>query len=890
MATVIQQRIDTPGNWTAANPILAQGEMGVELITGQWKIGNGYDDWTTLPYGTGPEGPASTEPGPAGPAGADGAIGPEGPEGPAGPVGEASTEVGPEGPAGPEGPQGPVGGDSNVPGPEGPEGPAGPEGPQGPVGGDSTVVGPEGPEGVPGPIGPASTEPGPEGPIGPEGPEGPAGPQGDDSQVAGPQGNPGIQGPKGDDSDVPGPTGDPGATGPEGPEGPEGPAGPASTEPGPEGPAGADGTQWFSGSGTPSAGTGDTGDYYLDGATGNVWIKLGGGWTPSGENLQGADGTNGNNGTNGTNGTNGVDGAEGPEGPAGANGSGDWSDIFPSLKGKPDNWPIVLEATGQSNLTGRSADGVSLYAGTVTNNNIFDFRLDTVGTNGLQDVSDSASFAVATVDYVSNYPSYPGNGLAWTGMVGTTDGTNQPSPFDAPNYTNNIVWSCADAIQKATGRDVYMIITHYNGSPISRWADGQTMDVLRSTRVNEALTELRLTYPDIDVSASLWVQGGTNRETDPEVYAADWLAVRDLAEADWAPKRLRTLLPAMPSTSNVQGDDSEGYSAIHDAVLSATGPEVSAVNCTGLVAVDSLHFDNEGLATLGYFSSQSLLQRIPTKGNYRQARSLLWDSGTSDVIKLGDKKATITATDSSFAISAAQDDSEQAISLFADTMGDIALAAPDLTLRAPTSHADAVLSPNGGNIIVTPGDAALNQNGDGGNLMLNGGAGSGTGSDGFVFATNSVYASSLMYANTTRVAGSNNTYAPVVQGWLGGAGATENGFNLNIDSGYIPQSLYAGRYKITFTGSWSLVINGGTTTTGTAALSLWAAQDGFGLTRIFHDFGSGSTLANFSMQTTAYLDPAVAGGVLNITANGLHNSKYVLIRECMLIIEYLGAV
>lgn len=53
MATLnirIQLRNDTAENWTAQNPILLKGEMGVEIDTGKTKIGNGTDDWKTLKY------------------------------------------------------------------------------------------------------------------------------------------------------------------------------------------------------------------------------------------------------------------------------------------------------------------------------------------------------------------------------------------------------------------------------------------------------------------------------------------------------------------------------------------------------------------------------------------------------------------------------------------------------------------------------------------------------------------------------------------------------------------------------------------------------------------------------------------------------------------------
>ncbi len=51
----IQQRRDTAANWTAANPVLANGEFGYETDTGKLKVGDGATAWNALPYfaGTG---------------------------------------------------------------------------------------------------------------------------------------------------------------------------------------------------------------------------------------------------------------------------------------------------------------------------------------------------------------------------------------------------------------------------------------------------------------------------------------------------------------------------------------------------------------------------------------------------------------------------------------------------------------------------------------------------------------------------------------------------------------------------------------------------------------------------------------------------------------------
>ena len=51
MSVQVQLRRGTAAQWNLANPILAQGEMAVELDTNQFKIGNGIDTWSDLPYG-----------------------------------------------------------------------------------------------------------------------------------------------------------------------------------------------------------------------------------------------------------------------------------------------------------------------------------------------------------------------------------------------------------------------------------------------------------------------------------------------------------------------------------------------------------------------------------------------------------------------------------------------------------------------------------------------------------------------------------------------------------------------------------------------------------------------------------------------------------------------
>ena len=130
----LQLRRGTAAEWFSSNPILADGEMGLETDTRYFNMGNGVLHWNDLPYGgligglgpTGPSGPQGT----TGPTGPDGITGATGIQGETGPTGLQGTT----GPTGPEGPSGATG----IQGETGPTGPTG----------DSGVTGATGPEGA----------------------------------------------------------------------------------------------------------------------------------------------------------------------------------------------------------------------------------------------------------------------------------------------------------------------------------------------------------------------------------------------------------------------------------------------------------------------------------------------------------------------------------------------------------------------------------------------------------------------------------------------------------------------------------------------------------------------------------------------------------------------
>ena len=53
MPVRIQHRRGTAAEWTAADTVLAEGELAVEIDTGKYKIGDGATAWTSLLYSSG---------------------------------------------------------------------------------------------------------------------------------------------------------------------------------------------------------------------------------------------------------------------------------------------------------------------------------------------------------------------------------------------------------------------------------------------------------------------------------------------------------------------------------------------------------------------------------------------------------------------------------------------------------------------------------------------------------------------------------------------------------------------------------------------------------------------------------------------------------------------
>ena len=50
MAVIMQQKRATAARWAEVNPVLADGQIGVEKDTNRSKTGDGITEWSDLPY------------------------------------------------------------------------------------------------------------------------------------------------------------------------------------------------------------------------------------------------------------------------------------------------------------------------------------------------------------------------------------------------------------------------------------------------------------------------------------------------------------------------------------------------------------------------------------------------------------------------------------------------------------------------------------------------------------------------------------------------------------------------------------------------------------------------------------------------------------------------
>lgn len=273
MATQIQVRRDLSSNWNSVNPILAQGEMGLETDTNKFKFGNGTDTWSLLAYAsTGGGSGTSGSSGSSGTSGVNGTNGTNGLDGSSGTSGVNGTS----GESGTSGTSG-VNGNNGLDGSSGTSGSNGTSGVDGLNGNDGTS-GSSGTSGIDGAAGADGTN-GIDGNDGTDGTSGTSGTSGS----SGLDGAPGANGADGYNG-VDGSSGTSGTSGVDGAAGADGTNGIDGND-GMDGSSGTSGTSGVSGSagtsGTSPGGTSDFGFCYAASTAGynattanNTWTKI----------------------------------------------------------------------------------------------------------------------------------------------------------------------------------------------------------------------------------------------------------------------------------------------------------------------------------------------------------------------------------------------------------------------------------------------------------------------------------------------------------------------------------------------------------------------------------------------------------------------------------------
>jgi hypothetical protein len=208
-----------------------------------------------------------------------------------------------------------------------------------------------------------------------------------------------------------------------------------------------------------------------------------------------------------------------------------YNNMWWRILNKPDDQPIFIVFTGQSNCEGTYKPQAGPY---VQNNNVFDWQSPSAATfsQGTFSFVQADPNRVTPAIYLSTRST-----TAVTGMIGRGDNALLG---DLTYGSGNIGWSCCDLLQKITGRDVYMLTTHWTGQAITRWADGAECEAELNSQLTDAsgalaaLSGFSITAPD----AVIWMQGESDLYSGrtADEYAADWMAFKTLAESKWAQK------------------------------------------------------------------------------------------------------------------------------------------------------------------------------------------------------------------------------------------------------------------------------------------------------------------------------------------------------------------
>lgn len=181
----------------------------------------------------------------------------------------------------------------------------------------------------------------------------------------------------------------------------------------------------------------------------------------------------------------------------------------------------------------------------------------------------------------------PFAGIPFTGMIGEDSG--------------NLPWFMSRELRQDYLRPVYMVGIGISGAG-REFFDPTTSPqgsvfLEAETRVNEALTILQATWPNIRVDMLGIIQGESDRDEAPALWSAVWRAVQD--QASW-------FTAGYTQTLVFGHADNLGYWGGQARLIQETDDRTRYVPSDGIDGYDGLHFDVPGLLELAKRGSLAL--------------------------------------------------------------------------------------------------------------------------------------------------------------------------------------------------------------------------------------------------------------------------------------------